>query len=319
MFGTLTDADPSQRLFFRGRPMRLISLVAQSSLADAPAIIHTFLARLGSEEALRGDPYPSRVAIVCGRYDVAHIMLNYIMDSDVGDPSSGLAQLKLLFDVARHNPFMQPIVKLAMVSRLVELEPGQLRQRDANRRLPIHEFCRHPLRSEAAQEKLIDLLVRRGFTYTLNTTDTAGATPLQLAASRPNANGLLRGLLRHGADLWSAGVPRGSRLGRLAWMPTNASLTPTNDGIMKEIKMEIAGYMCNAIPPYLLAPLWHRISQIIRLFITTALERTTAATPRERVDVFKMRFGFAASHCADREMKLTLQELVEVAFREEAA
>jgi len=45
---------------------------------------------------------------------------------------------------------------------------------------------------------------------------------------------------------------------------------------LREIKMKIAGYMCNAIPLYLPAPLRHRISKITRLFITAALERTTA-------------------------------------------
>ncbi|CEL95456.1 unnamed protein product [Vitrella brassicaformis CCMP3155] len=267
-------------------------------LPEACEIIDLLL-QAGAPDVTAGDPSSLKHAITRGKYDVATVMLRHVNQN-----SPNLLRLHLLHVVARENHDIQPAVKLAMVSSLVELHPGQLLERDRNHRLPIHEFCRHPLSSEAAQEGLIDLLVRDGDRYTLNTTDRAGATPLQLAASDLNASGLLRGLLRHGANLWSAGVPRSSRLGRVEWMQRvvdahlaylrhnllrlvrrslNRALQPlwsiraaTDNGILREIKMKIAGYMCNAIPLYLPAPLRHRISKITRLFITAALERTTA-------------------------------------------
>ncbi|CEM01748.1 unnamed protein product [Vitrella brassicaformis CCMP3155] len=302
--------------------MRLINVVTRSSLADAPAIVHALLARMGSEEALRGDPCPLRDAIICGKYDIAHIMLNYIMDSSVDDPSSELAQLKLLFDVERHNPGMHSIVKLSMVSRLVELGPDQLRQRDANRRLPIHEFCLYPLRTNATQEVLIDLLVRRGSTSTLNTTDTTGATPLQLA-SLANADGLLRGLLKNGVDLRMARVPYGSWMGRDGWMQRaveahldyirqdlpdlimrciNRSMRPlrslravSRGGFFQMLQVpgliaEIARYACSPIPLRLPATLRQRIERVMKLFVEEAIAMTLRAEPGARVNVLSTRF-----------------------------
>ncbi|CEM22055.1 unnamed protein product [Vitrella brassicaformis CCMP3155] len=144
---------------------------------------------------------PIQQALVKGRYDVAHLLLD--------EPNLSLTALRggLLWRVAvyaRHGT-VSSADKLAMVKKLVRIGGAALISTSSSRGCnALHSFCEYPLAYPSAQLAVIAYLINKGGREIVDKKDFSGRTPLHYAARSGCPPVVLRLLLRKGASITAA-------------------------------------------------------------------------------------------------------------------